>query len=107
MADANAPQDATLAAYQTYVRQVMAERGFDDETVSQKFMLLLEEAGEFAQSARTNANLAQATDTTAETLGDAAADVFTVLLDICNQLNLDLEQAFIKREHDNATRNWE
>jgi NTP pyrophosphatase (non-canonical NTP hydrolase) len=105
--DANDTQNASLAAYQQYVRQVMKERGFDDETVSQKFMLLLEEAGEFAQAAREKANLAQATDAGVEDLHDAAADVFTILLDICNQLGLDLEKAFIKREHKNETRTWE
>lgn len=105
--DANDTQNAGLAAFQRYVKQVMGERGFDEETVSQKFMLLLEETGEFAQSARKNAHLAQATDTAAEDLSDAAADVFAILLDICNQLNLDLETAFVKREHKNQTRNWE
>jgi NTP pyrophosphatase (non-canonical NTP hydrolase) len=107
MSDANSTQNATLAAFQTYVQQVTAERGFDDETVSQKFMLLLEETGAFAQAARARANLAQATDTAAEDLSDAAADVFTVLLDICNQLDINLEHAFISREHKNQTRSWE
>jgi NTP pyrophosphatase (non-canonical NTP hydrolase) len=109
MADAGAqgPQDTSLAAYQRYVRQVMSDRGFDDETVSQKFMLLLEEAGEFAQAARKNADLAQATDTAVETVNDAAADVMAILLDICNKLEVDLETAFVKREHKNQTRTWE
>ncbi len=106
MADITEP-NASLAAYQKYVRQVLSDRGFDDETVSQKFMLLLEEAGDFAQAARQQANLAQATDSTSEDLNDAAADVFTILLDICNKLNLDLEQAFVAREHKNQTRTWE
>ena len=105
--DANDTQNASLAAYQQYVRQVMQERGFDEETVSQKFMLLLEEAGEFAQAAREKANLAQSADVQTEDINDAAADVFTILLDICNQLGLNLEQAFIKREHKNETRTWE
>ncbi len=107
MPDPASTQDATLAAYQQYVQQVMQERGFDDETISQKFMLLLEESGEFAQAAREKANLAQAADVKADNLDDAAADVFTVLLDICNQLHIDLEQAFIKREHENESRTWE
>lgn len=107
VANAGDTQNATLAAYQQYVQQVMSERGFDDETVSQKFMLLLEEAGEFAQAARQQANLTQATDTAKEDVNDAAADVFAVLLDICNQLNLNLEQAFIDREHKNQSRTWE
>jgi len=107
MPDASDTQNAALAAYQQYARQVMSERGFDDETVSQKFMLLLEEAGEFAQAARTKANLAQASDAAVEDCHDAAADVFAVLLDICNQLDIDLEKAFINREHKNQTRTWE
>lgn len=107
MADVNDTQNASLTAYQDYVHSVMHERGFDDETVSQKFMLLLEEAGEFAQAARKKANLAQATDASTENCKDAAADVFAILLDICNQLEIDLEQAFIAREQKNQTRTWE
>jgi NTP pyrophosphatase (non-canonical NTP hydrolase) len=105
--DASDTQNATLGAFQEYVKQVMAERWFDDETVSQKFMLLLEEAGEFAQAARAKANLAQSPDAAVEDCNDAAADVFAVLLDICNQLGIDLEKAFINREHKNQTRTWE
>jgi NTP pyrophosphatase (non-canonical NTP hydrolase) len=107
MPDANATENASLAAYQQYIQQVMSERGFDEETVSQKFMLLLEEAGEFAQAAREKASLAQATDVDAEDMNDAAADVFAILLDICNHLHLDLEKSFINREHKNQTRTWE
>lgn len=106
MTDVTEP-NASLAAYQRYLKQVLSERGFDDETVSQKFMLLLEEAGEFAKAARNQANLAQSTDASAEDLCDAAADLFTILLDICNQLNLDLEKSFVAREHKNQTRTWE
>ncbi len=107
MAGVDDTQGAALAAYQQYVKQVMSERGFDDERVSQKFMLLLEEAGDFAQAARQKANLAQATDAPVEDLNDAAADVFAILLDICNQLGIDLERAFIVREHKNQNRTWE
>jgi NTP pyrophosphatase (non-canonical NTP hydrolase) len=107
MADATDTRNAALAAYQQYVRQVMSERGFDEETISQKFMLLLEESGEFARAAREKASLAQATDTAADDLTDAAADVFAILLDICNHIGIDLEKAFIVREQKNQSRTWE
>lgn len=107
MASTSDIQNGALAVYQQYVKKAMQERGFDDETVSQKFMLLLEEAGGFARAARKRANLAEATDVSPERLDDAAADVLAVLLDICNQLGLDLEQAFINREHKNQSRTWE
>lgn len=106
--DAQDTQNASLAAYQQYVQQVMSERGFDDETVSQKFMLLLEEAGEFAQAARKIASLKTRADRKQnDTLDDEAADVFIVLLDVCNQLGINLETAFIQKEHKNQTRTWE
>jgi NTP pyrophosphatase (non-canonical NTP hydrolase) len=108
MADAPDPsKNASLADYQQYVRQMIEERGFDNETVSQKFMLLLEESGEFAQAARKKANLAQATDAAIEDCNDAAADVLNILLDICNRLGIDLEQAFLRRERKNQARVWE
>ncbi|MEO6761385.1 MAG: hypothetical protein ABI220_03340 [Candidatus Saccharimonadales bacterium] len=97
-------KDATLAASQCYVQGSMTERSFDKETVSQKFMLLLERAGDFAQTARKKANLVQVTDTSVESCKDAAADVFTILLDICDQLEIDLEQSFIVREQRIQTR---
>lgn len=98
---------ADLSAYQQYIAAMVRERGFDDETVSQKFMLLLEECGEFAKAARKQANLAQSVDAQTEELDDAAADVLAILFDICNRLNLNLEDAFIKREHKNQGRVWE
>lgn len=108
MADVpDSSRNASLADYQQYVRQMIRERGFDNETVSQKFMLLLEESGEFAQAARKKANLAQATDAAIEDCNDAAADVMNVLFDICNRLDIDLEQAFLQRERKNQTRTWE
>jgi NTP pyrophosphatase (non-canonical NTP hydrolase) len=107
MTDVNDTRNAALGAFQQYVRQVMSERGFDDERISQKFMLLLEEAGEFAQAARQKASLAQATDVAAADLNDSAADVFAILLDLCNHLNIDLEEAFVIRERKNQSRTWE
>lgn len=105
MADTTEP-NASLGAYQQYVQDISKERGFDNETVSQKFMLLLEEAGEFAKAARKKANLAQSSDAPIEGCNDAAADVFNVLLDICNQLGINLEKAFVSREEKNQTRTW-
>jgi NTP pyrophosphatase (non-canonical NTP hydrolase) len=107
MSDVNDTQNASLAAYQQYVKQVMIERGFDDESVSQKFMLLLEEAGEFAQAARKRANIKVRSDRDEENLADEAGDVFIILLDICNQLDIDLETAFIQKEQKNQNRTWE
>lgn len=108
MADPINIEDTRLGSYQRYVQKAMKARGFSDETVSQKFMLLLEEAGQFAQTARHDANLkARADRMPSDSLADEAADVLTVLLDICNQLGIDLESAFVQKEQKNQTRSWE
>lgn len=95
----------TLGDLQEYVRKMIAERGFND-TVAQRFMLFLEEAGEFAKAARKTAGLKFAADTQTAELEEEAADVFIIFLGLCNQLDIDLEQAFRAKEEKNKQRQW-
>ncbi len=69
-------------------------------------MLLLEEAGEFAKAARKAAGLGFAEDTKRKELKEEAADVFIILLGLCNMLDIDLEQAFRDKEEKNKQRTW-
>ncbi len=99
----------SLESLQEYVRATLKERGFDDETVAQKFMLLLEEMGELAHAARKRADIK--VDETKwkdneQNLQDEAADVLIYLLDICNKLDIDLMKAFIAKEEKNKKRTW-
>ncbi|HUB94254.1 MAG TPA: MazG nucleotide pyrophosphohydrolase domain-containing protein [Verrucomicrobiae bacterium] len=98
-------EDPTLADLQAYVQDMIAERGFSD-TIPQRFMLLLEEAGEFARSARRLAGLKFADDTHKSEAADEAADVLIIFLGLCNQLGIDLEQAFRDKEEKNKQRTW-
>ena len=105
----NLQKDTSLENVQQYVRQVLKARGFDDETVAQKFMLLLEEMGELAHAARKRADIkvdeARWHDNE-QNLQDEAADVLMYLLDICNKLDIDLMQAFLAKEEKNQKRSW-
>lgn len=95
----------TLADYQQYVRDMVVERQFND-TVANKFMLLIEEVGEFAKSARKQAGMNYAKDSATQDQAAEAADIFVVLLCLCNMLNIDLEQAFRVKEEKNKQREW-
>lgn len=99
----------SLGSLQAYVKKTLKERGFEDETVAQKFMLLLEEMGELAHAARkragTKVDEAKWQDSE-QNLHDEAADVFIYLLDICNKLDIDLAQAFFAKEEKNRKRVW-
>ena len=106
MSDAHLPENPTLADYQQYVRQIVMERGFEKDTIQQRFMLLLEEAGELARAARKHAGMKFAADTKLADVQDEAADVFIVLLGMCNILGVDLEKAFRTKEERNKKREW-
>lgn len=97
----------TLQDLQKYVEMAALERGFENEDVGQRFMLLLEESGEFARAARKHAGIKTAADTRDAELEDEAADVLIMLLGICNQLDVDLEAAFRSKEEKNKQRTWE
>lgn len=100
------PQNPTLQNFQTYVTQMVKERGFDQETASELFMLFLEECGEMAKAARKTQKIK--TDNTSESfhLDHEIADVFIYLLDICNHFHINLEKAFREKEEINKNRVW-
>ena len=97
----------SLEDFQQYVREMVVERGFDKGTVSQTFMLFLEECGELSKAVR---KFAAAKKDPAEAdkyrVDHEAADVFIYLLDICNRFGIDLEKAFREKEAHNETRGF-
>lgn len=107
MSNLHLKDNPTLADLQQYVRDMVAERGFDDETVQDTFMLLIEEVGELAKAARKHAGIKFAADTETKEMAHEAADVLVLLLGLCNLLNIDLEQAFRAKEVRNKQRTWQ
>ena len=97
--------EPTLRDFQQYIADMVAERGFK-RSLAQKFMLLLEEAGELSKAARKTDGQPLAADSVEGHAAHEAADVLMVLLDICNTLGIDLEQAFRDKEEKNKLRTW-
>ena len=96
----------TLPEYQRLIRRLIKERGFDKETVPEVFMLFLEEAGEFAKSARKASGVSVDKNSRIHDMEEEAADVFWLLIDLCNRLNIDLATAFADKEKKNQARKW-
>jgi len=96
----------SLNDYQNLIKHLVIERGFDKETVAEVFMLFLEETGEFAKAARKVTGVAVDKNSKVHKLEEEAADVFWLLIDLCNRLNIDLEKAFAKKEAKNLKRKW-
>lgn len=98
------PPNPTLPDYQRYLAQVIKDRGFEDETVSDLFLLFMEECGEFAKAARKTTGLKSGTHSKEYNPAHEAADVFIYLAEICNALGIDLETAFREKEEVNNER---
>ena len=97
----------TLRDFQNYIAEMVKERGFDKENISEIFMLFLEECGEMAKAARKTQNIKTDKNSEQFHLDHEIADVFIYLLDICNHYNIDLEKSFRDKEEINKKRFWE
>lgn len=99
----------TLNEIQNYIKEVIKIRGFSEQKVQDKMLLLLEETGELAKAIRKTIPEASVDYERIENYTDIeeeVADVFIVLVSICNRLNINLYDAIIKKEKKNIKRQW-
>ena len=91
----------TLNEIQNYIKEVIKIRGFSEQKVQDEMLLLLEETGELAKAIRKTIPEASVDYERIENYTDIeeeVADVFIVLVSICNRLNINLYDAIIKKE---------
>ena len=97
-------QNPTLSDFQELIRELIVERGYDKETVSEVFTLLVEETGELAKAIRKYNGQKVHTDSQTHNVAEELADVFWLVIDLSNRLGVDLEQAFRDKEIKNQSR---
>jgi len=97
-----------LKDFQDYVKKLEIERNFDKENILQKCLLLGEEVGELNKAVRKNFKLLR-TDSNSKTkeIGEELADIIIITCAIANRVNVDLEEAFRKKEKINKKRVWD
>ncbi len=103
-------ENKSLSDIQQYVREVIKIRGFADETAEQKILMLIEEVGEVAKAIRKDKvkmRIDKNKIDNYDTIESEIADVFIVLLSMCNVLNIDLFTALKNKEQENINRIWE
>lgn len=96
----------TLPEYQKLISRLVIERGFAEENVADVFMIMTEEVGELGKAIRKARGLKVHKDSRLHGVEEEAADVFWLLLDLCNRLEIDLEKAFAAKEKKNKKRQW-
>jgi NTP pyrophosphatase (non-canonical NTP hydrolase) len=99
--------NAQIKDYQVYVYELESERGFLQQSIKDKCLLLGEEVGELFKSIRKVNGIAVDPNSKFGEVEDEIADIFIYLCSISNRLNIDIEKAFINKEIKNKKRKWE
>ena len=102
-------RQSTVDDVQEYIKKVITLRGFSNQRVQDKMLLLLEETGELAKAIRKTLSEASIDYSKIENytnIEEEIADVFIVLTSICNELNINLFDAIINKEKNNVEREW-
>ena len=102
-------KENSINEIQSYIKKIMEIRGFNKEKSSDKILLLVEEVGELAKAIRKNERkigIDETKEYNYSSIESEIADVFIVLLSICDILNIDLFKAFLDKEEENIKRTW-
>lgn len=100
------PDNPTLQNFQQYIADMVKLRGFDNESLPEIVLLMVEEVGELAKVIRKTHGLHTDPGSVQSNAEDELADVFIYLLDLANNLGVDLEKAFRSKEAKNSKRVW-
>lgn len=98
---------ATLSNLQKYVRELEHERGFIDQSVIQKCLLLGEEVGELFKAIRKTEKISTDKNSQTHIVGEELADILIYVCAIANRCDIDLDDAFRRKEEINKKRTWE
>lgn len=95
-----------LSDIQNYVKELELERGFADQNIIQKCLMLGEETGELFKAVRKSERLVMDRKSEVGEVSDELADIIVFLCSIANRYDIDLEDAFRKKEEINKKRVW-
>ncbi|MEZ4826676.1 MAG: MazG nucleotide pyrophosphohydrolase domain-containing protein [Bacteroidia bacterium] len=103
------PSRPVLADLQQYQSEICRERGWDQTSDAETFLLFMEEIGELAKAIRKRKRLYEekAKAHVHSDLEGEFADVLSYLLELANRFEVDLEKAYRDKEAENAGRVWE
>jgi len=106
MSDIKLPA-GTIESLQKYIAQKIKERGFEDETVHERLLILAEEVGELINAVRHTSGMNVDQDRAADNeVGEEIADVINMVFAVAVKLDVDVEAEFTKKEKVIDKRNY-
>ncbi len=106
----NLSADKSLKEIQKYIKEVIKIRGFETETIEQNILKLIEEVGEAAKAIRKDKlkiRIDKNKTGNHDTVEGEIADIFIVLVSLCNILDIDLFTVLKDKEKENIDRCWQ
>jgi NTP pyrophosphatase (non-canonical NTP hydrolase) len=100
------PDNPAMHDFQAYARQMEEERGFTDGTPLEQCLLLGEEVGELFKAVRKCSGIKTDEQRDCGSVDLELADILIYTCCLANRFNIDLEQAFRKKEEINKQRTW-
>ncbi|MFA5030864.1 MAG: hypothetical protein WC495_04710 [Patescibacteria group bacterium] len=95
----NKLKKGTIRSLQTYVDAKIISRGFDDESLHERLLLLVEEIGELTKACRKISGMNVDTKKkNFSTVGEEVTDCINMLFAVGIELGLDIEKEFVKKE---------
>lgn len=105
----NLQETDSLREVQHYIKAVNTVRGFEDQPIEERMLLLTEEIGELAKSIRKNATN-MSTDVNKQynfdSIESEVSDCLYVLASVCNKLDIDMFKCLKEKEKENIHRVW-
>lgn len=105
----NLQETDSLREVQQYIKAVNTVRGFEEQPIEERMLLLTEEIGELAKSIRKNATN-MSTDVNKQYSYDSieseVSDCLYVLASVCNRLDIDMFKCLKEKEKENIHRVW-
>ena len=89
----------TIKHLEKYIAEKIRERGFEDETLHERLLLLTEELGELVKACRkiSGMNIDQNREIMHHA-GEEVADMLNLLFSVGIKLDLDIEKEFLQKE---------
>lgn len=105
------PVGARMSQYQQYIHALEAEKGWLDVDLVHNCFLMGEEVGELFKAVRKVNRMfdegeAAPREQAVQHVGDELVDVLNYLLAVANRLDIDVEEAFRRKNLENQGRTW-
>ena len=105
------PKDAPMSSFQDYIYQLESMHGWLSVDLINNCFLMGEEVGELFKAVRKHQRFfveesPHEEAQSREHIGEELVDVFNYLLAIANRLNIDMEEAFRRKNAINQNRTW-